>query len=255
MEANAALATPVPIFLKIAPDLDVRWAGRDRRGRGRLRHRLHHRHEHHAVARRPRLAPPRRNRRAVGPAALRAQHAGPGAALPPDRGRDPAVWAWAGCRPSTRPGRNCARALRRCSSIRAGLCRDHAGRAHRRGAGPQAGGRGHDHGRCDGIGGGRMALTLWHNPRCSKSRAALALLEDRGVEPEVRLYLKAPPSARRGAGAGRAPGPPLREILRRKEAPYRELGLAVADDAALARRWPRTRSCWNAPSSTPARAR
>jgi dihydroorotate dehydrogenase len=89
MEANAALATPVPIFLKIAPDLDDDGAGRDRRGRGDLRHRLHHRHEHHAVARRPRLAPPRRDRRAVGPAALRAQHAGPGAALPADRGAIP----------------------------------------------------------------------------------------------------------------------------------------------------------------------
>jgi dihydroorotate dehydrogenase len=88
MEANAALATPVPIFLKIAPDLDVMGWPRSPRSR-RLRHRLHHRHEHHAVARRPRLAPPRRDRRAVGPAAVRAQHAGPGAALPPDRGAIP----------------------------------------------------------------------------------------------------------------------------------------------------------------------
>jgi dihydroorotate dehydrogenase len=51
MEANAALGTPVPIFLKIAPDLDE-MAGRDRRGRAGLRDRLHHRHQHHAVARR-----------------------------------------------------------------------------------------------------------------------------------------------------------------------------------------------------------
>jgi arsenate reductase len=52
---------------------------------------------------------------------------------------------------------------------------------------------------------------------------------------EVRLYLKAPPSpAEVLALAGRI-GRPLREILRRQEAPYRELGLAEADDAALAR--------------------
>ena len=40
-----------------------------------------------------------------------------------------------------------------------------------------------------------MAVILWHNPRCSKSRAALALLESRGLTPQVRLYLKDPPSA------------------------------------------------------------
>jgi arsenate reductase len=77
-----------------------------------------------------------------------------------------------------------------------------------------------------------MALTLWHNPRCSKSRAALSLLEDRGVEPEVRLYLKTPPTPG-GAGAGRRIGRPLREILRRKEAPYREL----TSPRRMTRRW------------------
>jgi arsenate reductase len=38
------------------------------------------------------------------------------------------------------------------------------------------------------------AITLYHNPRCSKSRAALALLREKGVEPEVVLYLETPPS-------------------------------------------------------------
>ncbi len=39
-----------------------------------------------------------------------------------------------------------------------------------------------------------MTVTIYHNPRCSKSRATLALLEERGAKPEVIEYLKAPPS-------------------------------------------------------------
>lgn len=39
-----------------------------------------------------------------------------------------------------------------------------------------------------------MNITIWHNPRCSKSRETLALLKDKGVEPTVREYLKEPPS-------------------------------------------------------------
>jgi arsenate reductase len=37
-------------------------------------------------------------------------------------------------------------------------------------------------------------ITIWHNPRCSKSRASLALLEENGVTPEQVLYLETPPS-------------------------------------------------------------
>ena len=40
-----------------------------------------------------------------------------------------------------------------------------------------------------------MDTIIWHNPRCSKSRQTLALLQDHGIEPEVRLYLEAPPSS------------------------------------------------------------
>lgn len=39
-----------------------------------------------------------------------------------------------------------------------------------------------------------MNITIWHNPRCSKSRETLALLKDKGVEPVVREYLKEPPT-------------------------------------------------------------
>lgn len=39
-----------------------------------------------------------------------------------------------------------------------------------------------------------MTVTIWHNPRCGKSRQTLELLRQRGVEPTIREYLKAPPS-------------------------------------------------------------
>ena len=40
-----------------------------------------------------------------------------------------------------------------------------------------------------------MTTTIWHNPRCSKSRQTLVLLEERGISPTVRLYLDDAPSA------------------------------------------------------------
>jgi arsenate reductase len=76
-------------------------------------------------------------------------------------------------------------------------------------------------------------LTLWHNPRCSKSRAALALLEDAGHAPEVRLYLQTPPSeAEITALLGKLSLPP-RDLMRRGERLYKDLNLKDADDAAL----------------------
>ena len=39
-----------------------------------------------------------------------------------------------------------------------------------------------------------MSVVIWHNPRCSKSRETLALIEHKGITPEIRLYLKDPPS-------------------------------------------------------------
>ena len=39
-----------------------------------------------------------------------------------------------------------------------------------------------------------MTITIWHNPRCGKSRQTLELLHKKGVEPAIREYLKAPPS-------------------------------------------------------------
>lgn len=39
-----------------------------------------------------------------------------------------------------------------------------------------------------------MSITIWHNPRCSKSRETLELLRSKGIEPAIREYLKQPPS-------------------------------------------------------------
>ncbi len=75
-----------------------------------------------------------------------------------------------------------------------------------------------------------MKVTIYHNPRCSTSRRALALLRSRGIEPEIVEYLKTPPSAveltRILALLGKGP----REILRRKEPAFAAEGL---DDAGL----------------------
>lgn len=76
----------------------------------------------------------------------------------------------------------------------------------------------------------RSKVTIWHNPRCSKSRAALQILQDSGVEPEIVEYLRAPPDADTIAKTLRLLGLSPRELMRRNEAPYRELGL---DDASI----------------------
>ena len=69
-------------------------------------------------------------------------------------------------------------------------------------------------------------ITIYHNPRCSKSRQALALLRERGIEPEVVEYLKTPLSAKRVEKLIGLLGIEPHDLLRRREAPYKELGLA-----------------------------
>ena len=79
-----------------------------------------------------------------------------------------------------------------------------------------------------------MSLTIWHNPRCSKSRQTLALIEEKGLTPEVRLYLEASPSAEEIKAVLDMLGKEPRAIMRTGEAEYKEQGLAnVTDDAAL----------------------
>ncbi len=63
-----------------------------------------------------------------------------------------------------------------------------------------------------------VALTIYHNPRCSKSRETLALLESKGLSPRVVEYLKTPPSPAELERILKALGVPAREIVRKKEA-------------------------------------
>ncbi|MDP7380527.1 MAG: arsenate reductase (glutaredoxin) [Alphaproteobacteria bacterium] len=70
-----------------------------------------------------------------------------------------------------------------------------------------------------------MTVTIYHNPRCSKSRQTLALLQDRGVTPSVVEYLKTPPNAATLGDILAKLGCPPRQLMRVKEAVYRELGL------------------------------
>jgi arsenate reductase (glutaredoxin) len=78
-----------------------------------------------------------------------------------------------------------------------------------------------------------MALTLWHNPRCGKSRAALAILRERGIEPDIRLYLKTPPLEAEIVELLRRLRVPAIGLVRTKEPVFADLGLADADDTAL----------------------
>ena len=70
-----------------------------------------------------------------------------------------------------------------------------------------------------------MTVTIYHNPRCSKSRQTLALLQERGVTPTVVEYLKTPPDAATLGDILAKLGCPPRQLMRVKEAVYRELGL------------------------------
>jgi arsenate reductase len=82
-----------------------------------------------------------------------------------------------------------------------------------------------------------MSVTqrLYHNPKCSKSRGALDLLRQRGVEPEIVAYVQQPPSVEELRGLLRMLGTGPRGIMRAGESEYAELGLAdtALDDEAL----------------------
>ncbi|MEK9683640.1 MAG: arsenate reductase (glutaredoxin) [Rhodospirillaceae bacterium] len=67
--------------------------------------------------------------------------------------------------------------------------------------------------------------TIYHNPRCSKSRATLNLLQEKGVEIKVIEYLKTPPSASELDSFLTALGKEPRDLMRKSELPYKELNL------------------------------
>lgn len=79
-----------------------------------------------------------------------------------------------------------------------------------------------------------MQTIIWHNPRCTKSRQTLALLEEHDIEAEIRRYLDEPPTVEEIARVLDLLGIAPRALMRTKEAVYKELGLAsVTDDAKL----------------------
>jgi arsenate reductase len=77
-----------------------------------------------------------------------------------------------------------------------------------------------------------MSITFYHNPRCSKSREALQLLRERGVEPDIIEYLENPPTQQELSRILDLLGMEPRELMRKEEPEYREAGL---DDPGLTR--------------------
>ena len=72
-----------------------------------------------------------------------------------------------------------------------------------------------------------MSVTLYHNPRCSKSRQTLELVEQQGIEPEVRLYLNDVPSVAEIKDIlGKLGFASARDLMRKKESDYKENNLA-----------------------------
>ncbi|MBT5570877.1 MAG: arsenate reductase (glutaredoxin) [Alphaproteobacteria bacterium] len=81
-----------------------------------------------------------------------------------------------------------------------------------------------------------QSVDIYHNPRCSKSRATLALLEERGIDVSVIEYLKEPPDDIELRQILDLLAIPARELLRTGEAPYKELGLddmSLSEDAII----------------------
>lgn len=74
-----------------------------------------------------------------------------------------------------------------------------------------------------------MSVQIIHNPRCSKSRQTLALLEENGVTPDVVEYLKTPLTAEQITSIVSKLGVNVRDIIRTKEAEFKENGLDNAD--------------------------
>lgn len=78
-----------------------------------------------------------------------------------------------------------------------------------------------------------MTVTIWHNPKCSKSRRGLALLEENGVTPQVRLYLEDAPSVAELKALCELLDKGPEDIIRRGEKLYKALELKGADNVTL----------------------
>ncbi len=75
--------------------------------------------------------------------------------------------------------------------------------------------------------------TIYHNPRCSKSRQTLELLREKGIEPNIVEYLNTPPTQKELDAVLKLLNLEPQELMRKKEAEYKEAGL---DDTSLSRK-------------------
>lgn len=76
-------------------------------------------------------------------------------------------------------------------------------------------------------------ITIYHNPRCSKSRQALALIEEAGYTPDIVLYLESPLSQSQIETLTKQASTPLNNMVRTGEDIYKELGLKDVDESTL----------------------
>jgi arsenate reductase (glutaredoxin) len=74
-----------------------------------------------------------------------------------------------------------------------------------------------------------MSITIWHNPRCSKSRQTLELLRRKGIEPAIREYLKQPPSKAEVEKLIDLLGGDAKDLIRDGEPEFKTLGKKKAD--------------------------
>ena len=81
-----------------------------------------------------------------------------------------------------------------------------------------------------------MKVVIWHNPRCRKSREGYKFLEEKGIDFEVRNYLENPPTAEELRKVLQLMDAAPREIIRKGEKEYKELGLkdkSISDDKLI----------------------
>lgn len=81
----------------------------------------------------------------------------------------------------------------------------------------------------------KSAITIYHNPRCGKSRSALALLEEKGLQPHIIEYLKTPPAKEELRAILRKLGMKPEQIVRKGEGVYKQkfAGKALTDEQWL----------------------
>ncbi len=75
-----------------------------------------------------------------------------------------------------------------------------------------------------------MSVVIYHNPRCSKSRQTLALIESQGITPKIIKYLENPPSKHKLKKIVKLLNVPVTDIIRFKESLAKELGITKKDD-------------------------